>query len=253
MRLGDTDMKTKLDNNASIYSKADNRTGKEKWKELKGRARWQYFKDYILGRLIAIFLVGGLLISLVISIFKPKPDDVLYTVVMNNPFTDEAVTSLTSELTKLLIPDPEKEQVFFDTDYYLSTDEYNTRMKFSTLIAAGQIDCVILPLSELQADVNSGLALNLNDELPRELLLQAQKSGLLIEVTPRETDAAMSEEIIAAQGISSPYALDVTSMVGTLSGYEPRSRYAMIILVNSKHIGNGIEFMRYVVSNFPNS
>lgn len=250
MRIGDDNLKTKLDDNASIYAKADTRTEKQKWKDLKGLAKWQFFKDYILERVLWIIVIAGLVIGLCYSIFRAKPDEILYTIVMDNPFTDEAVETIRTDLTERLVTDPDKEKIFFDTDYNMTYDEYNSQMKFSTLLAAAQIDCVIMPITELQTDVNSGLAINLEEELSSELYEAAAKARLLVEVTPKPTDNAMSEKIQSVQGIPASYAIDVTPMITALSGYEPSRRYVMIVLANAPCKDNGIDFIEYVVHSY---
>ena len=42
-----SEKKTTLDDTASIYQKREEKTDKEKWKELKGfKAKWEHFKLY---------------------------------------------------------------------------------------------------------------------------------------------------------------------------------------------------------------
>ena len=52
--------KTTLQEDAAIYGKRDERGAFEKFKSLKGAAKWEFFRDYFLWKLIAI--VAGVVV-----------------------------------------------------------------------------------------------------------------------------------------------------------------------------------------------
>ena len=76
--------KTTLEDDAAIYAKRDERPAGEKFKDLQGQEKWQFFKDYALGKIIAGILILALLVSLLYSTFKPRPETIMYVAIINN-------------------------------------------------------------------------------------------------------------------------------------------------------------------------
>ena len=63
--------KTTLQEDAAIYGKRDERGAFEKFKSLKGAAKWEFFRDYFLWKLIAIAAGIVVLVLLIIKIVTP--------------------------------------------------------------------------------------------------------------------------------------------------------------------------------------
>lgn len=63
--------KSTLDDDASIYQRKDEREDsksiKEKWSSLNGKEKRQYFKDYLLGPIIAVVAIIGFIVYIVYS------------------------------------------------------------------------------------------------------------------------------------------------------------------------------------------
>ncbi len=83
------DKKTTLDDNAAIYGKRDERDTKEKFAQLKGKDKWDFFKDYILGKLIIITASVVFAVFILYSIFGPKPETLMYVAVIDDPLGNE--------------------------------------------------------------------------------------------------------------------------------------------------------------------
>ena len=49
--------KTTLNDEAAIYTHDENVSEKEKWQAMSGKRKWQYFKDYYLGKIVAILMI----------------------------------------------------------------------------------------------------------------------------------------------------------------------------------------------------
>ena len=93
--------KTALDDDAEIYQKREEKTEKEKWKEMDGKAKAQYFADYYLGKLIVAVIIIGVGVSLLWHFFKPKDETVLYAAVIDESLDAKELTDMTSELEKI--------------------------------------------------------------------------------------------------------------------------------------------------------
>lgn len=239
---GVDNLKTTLDDDASLYKGADKRSQKEKWKDLTGPEKWQYFKDYLLSKVLGGLAGVGLLIWFIVSVFGPKKEEILNVAVVSNPLTPEVLESITTGLSDLIVADPDKETVLFDTGYVLSSDEYATRMKIMTLIAANQMDCMIIPKSELQNHVDGNVVLDLfMSDIPKSTL--AELEPYLVYVTPEEKDIDGSH---LSYGVESAYAFDITSCFEELSGFQFRTPYYLVVIANAPHPDNVTALVCYL-------
>lgn len=239
---GVDNLKTVLDDDAELYKGEDRRSVREKWKELNGAERWQFFKDYIFAKLMWILAGVGLVVWILISMFGPKKTQILHVAVLSSPFPQGVEEQVAAELLELLSETPDDDEVILDTGYSLSVDEYNTRMKLVAVIASGEIDCIILPAGELQNEVSGGVALELGrtelgDDLLREL------SEYQISAIPYEYDV---DNNITSVGEEAMYALDVTEQLERICGYEFTTTYYLIITCNAPNPSNAAAFVSYL-------
>ena len=207
--------KTTLEDDAAIYAKRDERPASERFKDLKGSEKWQFFKDYALAKIIAGVAILALLISLLYSMFGPKPETLMYLAIINNPFDLERIDRITADLTEEFVTDPKKEEIRVDSDFYFATNEYNARMKFMTMTAGKTIDAVIFPASEFSN------------------YFEAEAFAPLEELLGTDRLEGLEEYRVFNEGKT--YALDVTAYMNNLLGGELPVKYYVACISNSKH------------------
>ncbi len=221
--------KTTLDEHASIYAKRDDRSAIEQYRSLKGEEKQQYFKDYFLPRIIGIAIGIACLVFFLVSIFKPKDEIVYHVAVLDSPFSTETVDTITEALTEKLTEEGTRQLVSFDTAYFVSSDGYNARTRLMTYIAAGEIDCMILPSYELNNYVESGVYEDLYIALPKDIL--AKISDDLIYMPTASGDS----ETVADPSSETCYAVKITDNINRLNGFEINEDYYLVCVVNTKH------------------
>ena len=207
--------KTTLEDDAAIYAKRDERPASERFKDLKGEEKWQFFKDYALAKIIAGVVILALVISLLYSMFGPKPETIMYVAIINNPFDLDRVDGIKEDLTSRFVTDSKKGEITVDSDFYFMTNEYNARMKFMTLTAGKTIDFVIFPANEFSNYHEANTFLQLDGFLPASQLER-------LKVYEVKQDDAI-------------YALDVTSYMNGLLGTELPTKYYVACISNSEH------------------
>ena len=246
-----TKSKTTLDDDAAIYAKRDTRPAKAKFKDLQGKAKWQFFCDYMLGKLIAVLLSLALIISLLYSFLKPKPEVMYYLGIIDSTLAEEHTDALKATLMDAFVTDSDHQTVTLDADYYVSTDAYSARSKLMTLIGAGEIDAFILPENELIGYSSSGMFGDLNSRLTKEELDACSDrlvygSDLMAKWAPSDTEQPNADEVHA----DLVYGIDVTGYLTELTGYEPGRRYMLACMVNSPH-ADGFETMYNIIKEGP--
>lgn len=237
MRIGEMKDQSVLDNNAAIYAKADDRSAMQKFKDLKGKEKWDFFRDYYLLKLLAI--VGGvvLLAMLLKTWLTPRPEVVASVAIIDNPIASEIIEGMKTKLSEVLVGDDEKKTVMFDTNFYFSNGDYNTRMRFMAYVSAREIDFLLIPGNEYAAYLNSSTFLNLRTVLNEEELAKYGEYGR-IDI-PYDADSPEPE-----YGPEGMYSIDVTDGVARLAGGTPRNKYYLACIVNSEHPENYAEVLK---------
>lgn len=220
---------TTLDDNAAIYAKRDTRDAKAKFKDLHGKAKWEFFRDYLLGKIVLILAAVGLGIYILYSFLAPKPETQYNIAVLDNIIPDTSKEVLHSRLDELLVTDPEKQLVNIDYDYYVSADSYSARMKLVTILAAGDIDCLIMPSYEISNYTESDLIEDLRNVLPDELIPEVSQ-------IPTFAHPETGETVYAG--------IDITESLKNLTGYEIPTKYYIVSVSNSKRSEHFAEVVR---------
>ena len=132
--------KTALDDEAEIYQKREEKTEKEKWKQMDRKAKAQYFVDYYLGKLIVAVIIIGIGASLLWHFFKPKDETVLYAAVIEESLDATKLADMTSELEKLCQADGRHQKVKIDDSFYLK-DQALARLE--VYVESKQVDVII--------------------------------------------------------------------------------------------------------------
>ena len=220
--------KTTLDEGASIYAKRENRGAFEQYRSLHGEEKRQYFKDYFLPRIIGFTIGIACLVFFLVSILKPKDETMYHVAVLDSPFSVEAVEKITEGLTERLTEEGKRQRVSFDTEYYVSSDGYNARTRLMTYIAAGEIDCMILPEDEFRNYAESGIFEDMYITLSKDMLSRAGN-----DLTYLPTVA--SDEAPADPSSETCYAIRITDAINKINGFELNTDYYLVEVLNTKH------------------
>lgn len=228
---------TRLDEDAAIYQERDNRTEKEKLRDMPWKARishlWEYYRYHAL-----FFIVLGIFLSYTIySFMKPKIDTKLFTIIINNTIDPQIWDEYQLTLAEHLELDPELEDVVLNYSfYYNGTPDYesNMRQAFTIYAGASEIDVVIAPLSEFADYVEYGFFTPLSEQLPTDLYSSLTDKYYIAgtEDNPKPT----------AYGIY----LEDTKLYREHSMPTDDDPVLIGIVSNSPHRENSIEFIRHI-------
>lgn len=217
----------------------------QKWKELSGKQRWQYFKDYYLVAtcVIAVILIfaGNLIWT---CFFKPEEKTILYTAVIDDSLDEEVTEQVTGELEELFGADGKSEQVFFDDGLYL--EDSNSLMKLQVYISCGQIDVMIMDEEDFIDYAGNGTFVSL-DELTEEDLEAKYGQKYVYAAGYLETDEVTLEDNETGQGEVKAYGI---SLAGNEKYMEMASGYienpVLGIVGSSENIENALGFLDYL-------
>jgi len=228
-----------LDDNASIYAPRDEKSEKEKFKEMNFQEKVSYYKSYYLSKTIIGLIILGFAAYFVYTIVSPKPVTVLNAAILNYPFSDEAIDKMTSDMENRLIGDNDMEEVFIDASYYLGSgndvSEYTmgAQQKLTTYIAAGDIDVIIAPESAFQSYTTAGFFSKLTDLLPTEMITALSDSVF--------ESSTSDNPVSGAYGIY----LDKAELFKGASSAADRPVFG--IVVNSKNQDNSVDYLKYLL------
>lgn len=225
--------KSTVEENASIYKKQDERRENLKLKDLQGKEKLAYFRDYYLVKVIVAVALVAVVVGILISVLKPSPENVISAAVVENPMLNAQVAQIEKDLTEMFVKDEAKESILFDTNYYLgSTYGAYSVMKLSTMIAAGDLDIMILPRDNFQTQLNGDAVARLEDVFGSEEL--EKWSDLIIAATPYETDMNTGETTYYAEG---NYGLSFNKYLEGLGLEldEEHSEYIFCVTSNTPH------------------
>ena len=211
------------------------------------KEKWQYFKDYYLKKLLLIAAALALVISLLITIFGPKPKQVLSVAVSNYSYLSNEFSKMSSEMLERLGVEPKKNEVLIDSSYNMP-DDYNGAQKLIVLVAAGDLDVFIGTEEALLSYAEQEFFLQVSDYLPTELFIQLDKDNLLFNSYLVERDYNGAE--ISRSEETYPYAI----YLDTLSCFKDYSaeglRPVLGVFTNTKNKENAVEFISYLFETY---
>ncbi len=232
---------TTLGSDASIYVRDRENT---RLKDLHGREKWLFFKQYYLKTVIISAISAAIVIYILVTMLMPKPETVLSVAVANNPLSQELIDKVKTEVTDLLVADEGKQDILLDTNYYLEdSNSVYTLMKLTTLIAAQDLDVMILPYEVFIQQLNGGSCAKLDTILQTSDL--AELKDYLINEAPVEEDAATGEKTTLP---ADDYGIDFNPYL-VANGYvadEIPTRYVLCIVGNTEYPENCAKFIRYL-------
>lgn len=226
-----------LDDNASIYAPREEKSEKQKLKEMSFKEKVSYLRDYYLAKTLIGLVALGLITYFVYTVVTPKPETLLDAAIVNYAFSDTTVDKISEDMNKLLVKNPKKENIMVDASFYVGdgsdTSEFTigSQQKLQTLMSTGEIDVLIAPESLFQAYATSDFLCKLTDVLPTEVLTTLSDSIF--------NSATNDNPVSGAYGIY----LDNTTLFKDVSTSD---RPVLGILVNSKHQDNGVAFIKYL-------
>ena len=142
--------KTVLGDNAALYSHREDVSEKEKWSSMTTKERFRYFADYYLGKIVITIIVVGVLISIAVTMLRPRPEIMLSVAVVDDVVNQMVYDDLQARLDEILLTDTEKQETVFDTGYYLSSGDYQAWQKYSMLNMVGDLDVSLMPKSTFE-------------------------------------------------------------------------------------------------------
>ena len=140
-----SEKKTTLDDTASIYQKREEKTDKEKWKELKGfKAKWEHFKAYYLLKVFIWVCVIAFVGYGIYEIFAPDPERMLYVTILDTVIQTDEMEKLEAEYAEYISLDEETQDLYFDNTVMISNQSDPTSaQKFTAHAFVGDIDIII--------------------------------------------------------------------------------------------------------------
>lgn len=231
--------KTRLGDDATIYSLNNNQTDKEKLKDLPWNKKiaylWDYYKYHALISIVIILVV----IYSIYTFTKPKIDTKLYTAIINNTVEPQIWDDYQVKITEYLELDTTSENAKLNYSFYFNGApdyEVNMRQALTAYVVSTDIDIIIAPLSEFSDYVNSDFFVPLSDHLPTDLY-----STLTDQFYLSGTD---DNPKVAAYGIY----LDQTKLYKNHSLPTDEDPVIMGIVANSTNKENAVRFIRYLYS-----
>ena len=170
MQIGNK--RTTLKDDAALYShESDKLTEKEKFRSLKGRKKWIQFRDYYLLKVIAIVAVLAFIVSLLYTVFSPKPETVFYAAIGDFAVDPERIDEIREDFNTYISLDTETQETTFDDGFFFMTDSYAATQKFAVYLAVGQISVAVVPQSVFEKMAPNGFFKPMSEVLPTELYL----------------------------------------------------------------------------------
>lgn len=244
-----TEQKTILDDSAAIYQKREKKSERQKFSEMKTFSdKIKYIRMYYLAKVLGIAAVLALVISVIYTMVKPKPECVLRIAFVNSQFSDE----ITDEMEQDFINSDyftlgEMEELIFDgTTYRMNSIDYTAQMALSTHIMAGDIDMMIAPESYfLDYAFNSTFG-NLEQILPQDLKdkVEGQTFFCKLRQDDEEYENATGDEYFVGVYIENTAFWDKYK----IHDYNKEPLVAGIV-ISSKHKDNAIAYLNYLFHN----
>lgn len=192
---------TRLQEDAYIYDKRKNKAEKQKWKELSGAERWQYFKDYYLIKILA--MLGALAFGLWLfsNILSPKNEIDLYVALINSSSTQEKEDEMMKSLAGLLECE-NLENVVLDSSYFMELEgmdqgSLGTIQKLSAQAYSQMLDIVIAGEEEFHYFAKQGYFMDMAEALPTDLYSRLSDRIYLDRIEEMEGEAVSYGETMA--------------------------------------------------------
>lgn len=230
--------KTALDDDAAIYKKLEDREETkntwQKWKELDARGKWNFFVDYYLLKLVFTLAAGGLLVALLYTTLKPRPDEQLYVIMLDNILDLQGTEEYFASALVGIGYDPEDDRIMLNDA--LSSQSAADLSNLSTYAAAGTMDVLIAPETALQTYAKASLLAPL-DDLPEDILSAVPKEDRFYYTNDESGE-------LTFYGVR----LDNTEFYKSLNKQNYDRSYTFTICLTGENTENAIRLLRYMLS-----
>lgn len=234
-----------LDDDAYIYQKKEQKTEKQKWKEMDKNQRKQYFLDYYLFKTVTGILICAIALFLTWHCLKPTEENILYVAVIDESLDEDKIRLMTEELNTLYKTDGKFQKVLIDDSFYMKDDALS---KLEIYLHSSQIDVIITDERLYTQFAGYGFLKDLSEALEG----QKEKyedcflytAGYLDD--PEEETAFEDHE--TGQGEIFPYGMDISESkkFADMKNYIEKPVFA--IAVNAPNQDNAAAFLEYLLN-----
>lgn len=229
--------KTTLGDEAALYHHREDISEKEKWNNMTGKERWNYFKNYYLLKVLGILVTVIVVVSILNTILAPKPEKLLSVAIANGAMKQEQYLKVQEDFQKAIGMDEETQETIFDGGYDFEYDLYQSMQKFAIYNAVGDLDVTIMPLSVFEVYAPKGyfatVSSRISDGLYAELAAYLVESGLTDE------DGNEIEGSEAVYGVR----IDETAV---FDGYEAEEEVVLVINLGSQKNESVEKFLQFL-------
>lgn len=193
--------KTALDDDAAMYQTSKDTITKEDLKNLSGKQKLLYFRDYYLKICIAVVIGVIFIVYFTYTTVINPSRDVLSIVFLNGSYIQDT-TELRTFIEDTIGMERKKDHISIE---YYDLEEYQMNMVFTTKIGAGSVDLIICTYSDFVEQAQRGMFADLREYLPQEMyrsLAEQIMTGRVAETDIGGNVLSYSEDI--------PFAIDLS-------------------------------------------
>ena len=215
------------------------KTEKEKWANMNGKQRLSYYFTYYFKTTIAIVLAVIVLTSIIrTTVLNRRMENLFEGALVNTFLTVEGETYLSEDYLAHL-GKGESRKVSLNTAVTISVDEedfsqekYYNHMKLVTLMAAEELDYMIVSKEALEILAGGDTYANLSECLPAEILEHVKDQIIFMK------QEESGKEIPVAIALSDSYLAKAFSI-------NPKECY-LVFIANSKRLYLAEDFLQYI-------
>ncbi|HIU75887.1 MAG TPA: hypothetical protein IAC62_08405 [Candidatus Pelethocola excrementipullorum] len=216
-------------------------TEKDKWDEMNGSQRWQYFKDYYLFITVVVIVLVGIAAFLCWHFWKPKAEHVLYVAVMDDSLDEEDIKKLQGQLEQLYHVDGKQKKVMIDDNFYTREDGIT---KLEVYLRNEQVDVIIADKEVFQQLAGYGFLQDMNTVMDHEIF-ETYEEDLYYAAGYRDTKGVSFEDRETGQGEVLPYGVDISGSVFQETG-SIQEEPILGIAAGAPNLGNGVDFIKFL-------
>ncbi len=236
--------KAKLSDDAAIYNQGPEKTEKQKWAEMNGKQRFDFFKTYYLKYVIVGILVLLFLAYVIYTIVKPKAT-ILANVAVNN-FTYVDFTKVADEYLAAKELSSKDFTISFDTAYSLE-DDYTSIQRFAVYVYAGDLDMFVSANGIFERYATQGFMIPVKDYLPEDLYNELDAAGLLYYASVAKTEY---DGTVSSIGERMAYGINLKELI-VFKDFSYEGNMPIIgIMQNSKNIENSVDIITFMLESY---
>ncbi|MCQ2505647.1 MAG: hypothetical protein MJ113_00530 [Lachnospiraceae bacterium] len=239
MAINVDNRKTKLDDNASLYTATVEKTEKEKWAELSFKGKMTYLKDYYLTKFLVCVGIIAFIAWIVITVTAPKAEVVLSVASVGNLVGLDDSQKITDDMLARLELDDKTVTWLFDTTYGDLDNDTTSVQKIALYYMTGELDGIIIKYNHFLHYAGTGWYGNLEEKLESDVF-ELVKDDLIYSYK-YDDDGNRIEDSYA------PYGINI-SKIKLLEDYPYQGDVYPVfgICVTSKNNEEVNEFIRYL-------